>query len=162
MPRLPNPAALTTRSSNGYASFVPSIRKLVFEYCDIWPSSAPLRTFIHNLVEDLARRNPHVEFVVKQRPSREPVIRGFYRESFDCVPRRSHSKFNVNSPAVNNRDKVIGLKGFEPTQIAQKVQLLLDSSGNKIVPLKRKTVVSTTESARGIWSGLHTPEPYKI
>lgn len=63
---------------------------------------------------------------------------------------------------VNDRDKVISLKGFEVTQIQQKVQLVLDSSGAKIVPLKRRTVVSTTESARGIWSGMHTPEPYKI
>lgn len=63
---------------------------------------------------------------------------------------------------VNNRDKVVGLKGYEVTQIEQKVQLLLDSSGAKIVPLKRKTVVSVTESARGIWSGFHTPEPYRI
>jgi large subunit ribosomal protein L43 len=63
---------------------------------------------------------------------------------------------------VNGRDKVIGLKGYEVTQIEQKVQLLLDASGAKIVPLKRKAVVSTTESARGIWSGLHTPEPYRI
>ena len=68
----------------------------------------------------------------------------------------------LNFFSVNNREKVIGLKGFETNQIAQKVQLLLDSSGSKIVPLKRKTVVSTTESARGIWSGFHTPEPYKI
>ena len=69
---------------------------------------------------------------------------------------------NDETRPVNNRDKVISLKGFEVTQIQQKVQLLLDSSGAKIVPLKRKTVVSTTESARGIWSGMHTPEPYKI
>ena len=63
---------------------------------------------------------------------------------------------------VNNRDKVIGLKGFEVTGIEQKVQLLLDSSGAKIKPLKRETVVSRTEAARGIWSGLHVAEPYRI
>ncbi|KAL5495621.1 MRPL51 [Sanghuangporus weigelae] len=147
MPRLPpatpiiNRRALRTRQSNGHGAFIPSIRKLVFEYCDVWPSSANLRTYIFNHAEQLARENPHVEFVVKQRPSKEPVIRGFY---------------------LNDRDKVIGLKGYEVTQIQQKVQLLLDSSGAKIVPLKRKTVVSTTEAARGIWSGLHVPEPYKI
>jgi hypothetical protein len=85
MPRLPIPQAIgraqqpTTRSSNGYASFIPSVRKLVFEYCDTWPSSANLRTYIWNHVEDVARQNPHVEVVVKQRPSKEPVVRGFYR-----------------------------------------------------------------------------------
>ncbi|THH11802.1 hypothetical protein EW145_g429 [Phellinidium pouzarii] len=147
VPRLPpatpiiNRRMLLAKASNGHTAFIPQIRKLVFEYCDVWPSSTNLRTYIYNHVEQLAHENPHVEFVVKQRPSREPVIRGFY---------------------LNNRDKVIGLKGFEVTQIQQKVQILLDSSGAKIVPLKRKMVVSTTESARGIWSGFHTPVPYKI
>lgn len=63
---------------------------------------------------------------------------------------------------MNNRDKVIPLNGFEVTGIQQKVQLLLDSSGAKIKPLKRRAVESTTESARGIWSGLHVEEPFKI
>lgn len=63
---------------------------------------------------------------------------------------------------VNNRDKVIGLKGFEVTGIDKKVQLLLDSSGAKIKPLKRLTVESQTEATRGIWSGLHVEEPFRI
>ena len=63
---------------------------------------------------------------------------------------------------VNNRDKVIPLNGFEVNGIQQKVQLLLDSSGAKIKPLKRRTIESTTEAARGIWSGLHVEEPFKI
>ena len=63
---------------------------------------------------------------------------------------------------VNNRDKVIGLNGFNTRTINDKVQLLLDSSGAKITSLKRKTVQSTTESARGVWSGLHVQEPFVI
>lgn len=63
---------------------------------------------------------------------------------------------------MNNREKVVGLKGYEVTGIQQKVQLLLDSSGAKIKPLKRRTVESTTESARGIWSGVHVETPFKI
>ena len=63
---------------------------------------------------------------------------------------------------VNNRDKVIPLNGFEVNGIQQKVQLLLDSSGAKIKPPKRRTIESTTEAARGIWSGLHVEEPFKI
>lgn len=63
---------------------------------------------------------------------------------------------------VNDREKVIPLNGFEVTGVAQKVQLLLDSSGAKIKPLKRRSVESTTEAARGIWSGLHVEEPFKI
>ena len=63
--------------------------------------------------------------------------------------------------AVNDREKVVPLNGFEVTGIESKVQLLLDSSGAVIKPLKRRSVVSTTESVRGIWSGLHDP-PFKI
>ncbi|KZT67609.1 hypothetical protein DAEQUDRAFT_672837 [Daedalea quercina L-15889] len=131
---------LTSQPANGHASFIPQIRKLVFEFCDKWPSSVNTRTYIHNNLEELARANSHVEFVVKQRTQREPIIRGFY---------------------LNDRDKVVPLKGFEVTGIQQKVQLLLDSSGAKIKPLKRRTVESTTEATRGIWSGLHD-QPFKI
>lgn len=63
---------------------------------------------------------------------------------------------------MNDKDKVIPLNGFEVTGIQQKVQLLLDASGAKIKPLKRRTVESTTEATRGIWSGLHVEEPFKI
>jgi large subunit ribosomal protein L43 len=65
--------------------------------------------------------------------------------------------------AVNTRDKVIDLKGFEVNGIQKKVDLLLDSSGAKIKPLKGSHVVeSTTEAARGIWSGVHVDTPFKI
>ncbi|GBE78475.1 54S ribosomal protein L51, mitochondrial [Sparassis crispa] len=133
-------ASLTSRPANGHLAFIPQIRKLVFEYCDKWPSSANTRTYLHDHLEDLARENPHVEFVVRQRNQKEPIIRGFY---------------------LNDREKVIALNGFEVTGIQKKVQLLLDSSGAKIKPLKRRTVESTTEAARGIWSGLHDT-PFKI
>ncbi|KAL0581393.1 39S ribosomal protein L51, mitochondrial [Marasmius crinis-equi] len=130
-------AKLGSSPSNGHTTFIPQIRKLVFEYCDKWPSSHNLRTYLLNHVESVARTQPHVEVVVRQRPQKEPIIRGFY---------------------LNNRDKVIGLKGLEVTGIQQKVQLLLDSSGAKIKPLK-KTVESSAEAARGIWSGLHAERP---
>ena len=71
-------AALVSSPSNGYTSFIPQIRKLVFEYCEVWPSSTHLRQYLYTRVEGLARDNPHVEFVVKQRPSKQPIVRGFY------------------------------------------------------------------------------------
>lgn len=61
---------------------------------------------------------------------------------------------------VNNRDKVIPLKGLTMGEINSKVHLLLDSSGAKIKPLKRKTVESRTEATRGIWSGVHGERPW--
>ncbi|KAI4522905.1 hypothetical protein K525DRAFT_222717 [Schizophyllum commune Loenen D] len=131
-------AKLGSRPANGHTSFLPHIRKMVFEYCEKWPTSANTRTYLVKHLEDLARENPHVEIVVKPRNHKQPIVRGFY---------------------VNNRDKVIPLRDLEVNGIEKKVQLLLDSSGAKIVPLKRRTVESMTESARGIWSGLHAPRP---
>lgn len=87
MPKLPPATSHILRGSlrsypaNGHASFVPQIRKLVFEYCDYWPSSAHTRTFLSKHVEQLARDNPHVEIVVKQRPYKQPIARGFYSQS---------------------------------------------------------------------------------
>lgn len=64
---------------------------------------------------------------------------------------------------MNTRDKVIGLKDYEVNGIQKKVELLLDSSGAKIRHLKGSRVVeSTTEAARGIWSGMHVDAPFKI
>ncbi|GJJ09574.1 hypothetical protein Clacol_003797 [Clathrus columnatus] len=134
-------ASLKSYPANGHSNFIPQIRKLVFEYCDYWPSSANTRTYLNTRVEQLALDNPHVEIVVKQRNHKQPIVRGFY---------------------LNNRDKVIPLNGFEANMIQQKVQLLLDSSGAKIKPLKHHAVESTTESPRGIWSGLHVDTPFKI
>lgn len=73
-------SALRSQGANGHAAFVPQIRKLVFEYCDVRISSGPLREYLLKDVEALAARNPHVEIVVKQRPQRQPIVRGFYSE----------------------------------------------------------------------------------
>jgi large subunit ribosomal protein L43 len=64
--------------------------------------------------------------------------------------------------AVNDREKVIPLQECKEHEVGKKVQLLLDSSGAKIKSLKRRTIESTTEAARGIWSGLHVDTPFKI
>ena len=64
---------------------------------------------------------------------------------------------------VNQWDKAVDLKGFEVTGIQNKVKLILDSSGMKIEHIKGSHVVgSTTEGARGIWSGLHVDVSLKI
>ncbi|KAJ7630482.1 thioredoxin-like protein [Roridomyces roridus] len=131
-------AQLKSLPANGHGSWLPQIRKLVFEYCNDWPSSANTRTFLQRDLITFARNNPHVEIVVKQRNRKEPIVRGLY---------------------VNGRDKVIALNKLEVTGIHKKLELLLDSSGLKIKPLKRRTVESTTEAARGIWSGLHAERP---
>ncbi|KAN0121477.1 Thioredoxin-like fold [Russula decolorans] len=133
-------AQLSSKHSNGHAAFVPQIRKIVFEYSQNWSSSANTRSYLHSNLQNLAHANPHIEVVVRQRNNRQPIVRGFY---------------------LNDNDKVIPLNGFEVTAIERKVQLLLDSSGAKIKSLKRRTIESTAESARGIWSGLHDT-PFQI
>lgn len=135
-------AQLRSYPANGHTAFLPQIRKVVLEFCQHYPSSSNARTFISNHLERVAREHPHVEFVIRQRNGHEPIARGFY---------------------ANGRDKVIPLNKLEVTGIERKVQLLMDSSGAKIKPLKgARTVESTTESARGIWSGMHVDTPFII
>ena|ERR1700722_12149159 len=148
---------LRSRPANGHIGFIPQIRKLVFEYCDSWSSSANTRTYILNHVEDLARKNPHVEIVVRHRFQRRPIVRGFYGPH----PSIQIMESTPSSLTVNNREKVIPLDSFEVNGIEKKVQLLLDASGAQIKPLKRKVVESTAEAVRGIWSGLHDV-PFRI
>ena len=75
-------AQLSSKPSNGHASFVQQISKLVFEYSQNWPSSANTRTYLQNNLQNLARANPHVQVVVRQRNNRQPIVRGFYRTPF--------------------------------------------------------------------------------
>lgn len=65
--------------------------------------------------------------------------------------------FVLTCLAVNGREKVVPVSNLGYGGVAQKVALLADASGRKIVPLKRRTVVSTNEGARGMWSQLHAP-----
>jgi len=145
MPRAPAfpvlRAGLRSSPSNGYVSFVPQIRKLVFEFCERWPTSEPLRNVLKEGAETIAHENPHVEVVIRKRMFKEPLIRGFY---------------------LNNRTKEICLKGLNRREVIDKIQLLLDSSGAKIKPIKGHPVQSTTPSVRGVWSGMHVEEPFKI
>ena len=75
---------LHSKPSNGHVAFIPQIRKLVFEFCEAWPTSAPVREVLSLHAETLARENPHVEIVLKKRMYREPIVRGFYCEFFFC------------------------------------------------------------------------------
>ncbi|KAG6371617.1 hypothetical protein JVT61DRAFT_9330 [Boletus reticuloceps] len=135
-------AQLRSAPANGHAAFIPHIRKVVLEFCQHGPSSANARIFISKDMQCLARDNPHVEFVVKQRNGHEPIARGFY---------------------ANGRDKVIPLQRLEVNGIERKVQLILESSGSKIKALKKGRIVeSTSESVRGIWSGVHVDTPFMV
>ena len=49
------------------------------------------------------------------------------------------------------------MQNLPANSVAKVLELLLNSSGRKIVSLKRRPVESIAESARGIWSALHAP-----
>lgn len=78
-------ASLASKPSNGHEAFIPQIRKLVFEFSEKWASSANTRTYIWKHLEEMARKNPHVEVVVRERNEKEPIVRGFYRTYPGCL-----------------------------------------------------------------------------
>lgn len=120
-------------TSAGSSSFHLSVRKLVIEYCEASASSRGARGYVRTL-PSVASTTRTVEFVARQRPGAHPVLRAMY---------------------ANGRSKEVCVKSLEANAVAAKATQLLHASGEKIKPLKRRPVVSTTESARGIWSVLH-------
>ena len=58
---------------------------------------------------------------------------------------------------------MVPLQRLEVNGIEKKVELILESSGSKIKALKKGRIVeSTSESVRGIWSGLHVDTPFMV
>ncbi|KAF9172319.1 39S ribosomal protein L43, mitochondrial [Entomortierella chlamydospora] len=124
---------------NGVGAFIPQCRRLVFHYCERSGSSRGMIEYVKKDLIQFAKEHPHVEVIVTPRPSKHPVIRGLY---------------------LNGKDKVVCVRNMEPKDIAGKVELLKESSGNRMKVFK-KPVISTTESVRGIWSPFHSA-PHKI
>jgi large subunit ribosomal protein L43 len=125
-----------------------------------------MKDYLASQIIPLAREYPGVEVVVRRRPFKHPVVRGVYGSFLpffsSSLATRSYRWNDLNAVidqrylfTVNGRDKVICLRSLPPPSISTKVQLLLDSSGSKIVELKRPRVDSTTQSVRGIWSAFH-------
>ncbi|CEG66676.1 39S ribosomal protein L43, mitochondrial [Rhizopus azygosporus] len=131
---------LLPKTNNGTGAFVLQCRKMVFNYCEKWGSNKGMIEYIKKDLVKFATENPQIEIVVEPRPAHHPVIRGYY---------------------LNGRDKVICTRNLSPSEINKKVQLLRDSSGEKMKDLTKKPVISTTESVRGIWSPFHS-NPHSI
>ncbi|GFZ48778.1 hypothetical protein JCM24511_06527 [Saitozyma sp. JCM 24511] len=139
MPRLVPLASAIPRSVSvpGYRHFLTPLRKLILDYDPLSASQNGIRAFLRNPLMQLARENPDVEIVVRRlRRGKAAVLRGHY---------------------VNGRDKVICVNGLETNEVANKVDILLNSSGAKIKSLKNLTLEAAPggESARGVWSALH-------
>lgn len=153
--------SLSAPLSNGHTSFILPCKKLIFEYCEVWGSNRGMKDFLAQQVTRVAAANPGVECVVRRRPNKHPVLRAVYGKFSLISPPpplrfvRVIAEVYVAGSTVNGRDKVICVRNLPSQSISAKVQLLLDSSGNKILSLKRPKVESTTESVRGIWSAFH-------
>ncbi|EOQ99755.1 hypothetical protein J056_001587 [Wallemia ichthyophaga EXF-994] len=124
-------------------SFIPQITKFTLAVDDFAPSHEALRKFIQSDLIDIANKNKNVEFII------QGVAKG---------ARGSLGVGNggwIKGEYINGRDKVIATNRLNHQSIKTKVQLLIDSSGKKIVPLKNAPIESTNQSVRGIWSPYH-------
>ena len=135
-------AAAGTRPAPGGArgTLTRPLRKLLMGYCEKSASSSGLRDYLLKHAADLARANPSVEFVLLQRPQRAPLLRGYYR---------------AYQLTVNGHQKEFNVHNLQSSQIAPRIEQLLETSGAKTKGLKRTPVKSVAESARGIWSQFH-------
>ncbi|GAA5835467.1 hypothetical protein JCM5353_000152 [Sporobolomyces roseus] len=131
------PSSSTPASPNlpSPSSFVLGCKKLVLSYSEIQGSALGMRQFLSSShVQQLANQYPGVEIVVKREEGKHPILRALY---------------------LNGRSKEICVRSLQPSSIAQKLKLLLDSSGAKIVKIRRPRVESTNEPVRGMWSAFH-------
>ncbi|CAO1613915.1 unnamed protein product [Jaminaea pallidilutea] len=133
-------------------------RKVVLNYCETSPASQGVRTWLAKSgAHKLATMWPQVEWVVQQgKRGSEPGVTAHY---------------------VNQRTKHIGLHRLPFAQVQEKMDLLLSSTGRKLVGstsrqgfrtgeernYKKKVVESVRglEPARGHWSGFGSDRKVK-
>ncbi|TIC23424.1 hypothetical protein E3Q11_03899 [Wallemia mellicola] len=127
-------------------AFVPQITRIIFAVDDFAPSHQSLRSFLRYNLNDTANNNKHVQFVVQ----------GVAKGARGSLGVRNGGW--IRGEYINGREKVIATNRLNAHSVKEKVQLLLDSSGKKIVPLKKNPVESANESVRGIWSPYHTKD----
>ncbi|KNZ50623.1 hypothetical protein VP01_4326g1 [Puccinia sorghi] len=160
VPRLLRRQLITQPNPSSPESFILPIRKLLIEFNQQRKNQAGLRNFLalsstpdskNPSLYHFVKAFPFVEFVVKPTGG-SGILKGFYRQS---IQTRSFCLiFN------NNRIKTIPVDGLDPNQIQKKIQLLLESSGQKLNTFTRKNSISATiENAknptRGHYSALH-------
>lgn len=66
---------------------------------------------------------------------------------------------------MNGREKAVCVRNMTPHEILSKAELLRTASGEKLRKQHRagrRVVTSDRESIRGVWSGLHTAEKFKL
>lgn len=121
---------------NGVGAFVLQCKRLDFHYCDFGGSSRGMNTFLQRTLPAFAKKHPQIEIHVSPRPSRHPVVRGYY---------------------INGRERSVCVRNLDNNQILQKVEAMRDASGEKN-KRTNKPVQSLNESVRGIWSPYHATD----
>jgi len=117
--------------------FVQQCRKVVLRYCEHGGSSAGMTSFLRTRLLRFAKQNPSVEVVVAPRPGHHPYIRSHY---------------------LTGNPKTINTKNMSVNEILASLSYVVNSSGHKVRDLRKKTVLSTNESVRGMWDPFHGPQ----
>ena len=130
----------TPSVSSSIGAFHLPLRKLVLRYSQTNPSSLGLRTFLLSpRFTSLTAKYPSVEFVVTPAPAnKHPLATGFYAAA-----------------ERQGRRKDVNLANLDALQCEKKLKQVVESSGLKVRSLKRRSVESRSESARGVWSQIH-------
>ncbi|CBQ73561.1 related to MRPL51-mitochondrial ribosomal protein, large subunit [Sporisorium reilianum SRZ2] len=133
-------APSTPSTSGAVGAFHLPLRKLVVRYSQHNASSSGTRAFLLSpRFAALAHTYPSVEFVVDRAArDKHPLATGFYAATEKA-----------------GRRKDVSLANLDANQVEAKVRLVVESSGARVKSLKRRSVESKVEGARGVWSQLH-------
>lgn len=140
-----------SRARNGVGAFVLPCKRITLSYCNFGGSSKGMRDFLRLRLEKISKQYPQVEFKVLEKPGSHPVLKGEY-----STP-NTESSLNGN----NDTFKQICVRKWNIDVIENKLKLLINSSGKKLVKPKH-TVISTNPSVRGIWSPFYVDPNHRF
>lgn len=123
---------------NGVGSFVQPCKRVTLRYCNWGGSSKGMRELLRSQLRTIAEANPKIEFVA-QKKAGHPIVQGEY---------------------ANGATKTVCVRNYEPSKILEKIELVQNSSGNKLKKYQR-AVESHNESVRGIWSPFHVEKEFR-
>eukprot|EP00053_Salpingoeca_punica_P003738 m.44933 g.44933 ORF g.44933 m.44933 type:complete len:154 (+) comp12385_c0_seq1:65-526(+) len=116
-------------ATNGITRYICQLRKLTLHYCRHGGSSQGARTFIEGDLLRLAQQHPEVVWEARVRHNSHPFVVAEF---------------------LNGRTRSVGLKNLPVEQIAEHLNNLRTSSGDKIQQIK-KTTITKRPSLQGTW-----------
>lgn len=122
------------------------LKKLRLVYCEYGGSSAAVRDFVRNgKIIDWAKKYPYISVKVEIKNGKHPLIQGEYR---------------------SGNPKQVSVRNASQTRVQQVMEMLHNSSGRKMTPLK-KPVLTATPSVQGVWTPMlnltnNDETPFKI